>query len=55
MLRGGYTPPPMWSVADFRQELDAMLTELFDASVPFAQTPDPKPCAFCDFAPLCRR
>jgi RecB family exonuclease len=55
MLRGGYTPPPVESVAGFRQELDAMLTGLFDPAVPFAQTTDPKPCTFCDFAPICRR
>jgi RecB family exonuclease len=55
MLRGGYVPPEVDSGENFRQGLNTMLTELFDSSLPFAQTPDPKPCAWCDFAPICRR
>ncbi|MDR1671553.1 MAG: PD-(D/E)XK nuclease family protein [Alistipes sp.] len=55
MTRPGYTPPPVAHGAEFEEDLHATLSELFDPSVPFTQTPDPKPCAWCDFAPICRR
>jgi hypothetical protein len=55
MLRPGYTPPLVPRGPEFEEQLRATLTGLFDPSVPFTQTPDPKPCAWCDFAPICRR
>lgn len=40
---------------EFEAYLDGLLTEMFDASVPFRQCGDTRPCTFCDFAPVCRR
>lgn len=45
--------------APFREEFEAclgeLLSEMFDEAVPFRQCEDAKPCAYCDFAPVCRR
>jgi RecB family exonuclease len=40
---------------EFEETLRATLAELFDTSVPFTQTPDPKRCEWCDFRVICRR
>jgi RecB family exonuclease len=40
---------------EFESRLRGELSELFDPSVPFTQTPDPYPCAWCDFRTICQR
>jgi RecB family exonuclease len=55
MARPDYSPPPVPQGADFEDTLRATLATLFDPAVPFAQTPDPKPCEWCDFRTICRR
>lgn len=40
---------------DFRSELSALIHEIFDQNIPFAQTEDTKRCQYCDFAKICRR
>ena len=35
--------------------LEAMLTEMYDTSVPFRRTDDEKTCAYCDFRMICGR
>lgn len=39
----------------FPQRLAALLSEIFDPAVPFAQCEDDKPCQWCDFNSICRR
>lgn len=41
--------------AEFEERLSELLSMLFDPSVPFSQCEDTKPCAYCDFAPVCKR
>jgi hypothetical protein len=40
---------------EFENRLREELSELFDPSVPFTQTPDPYPCTWCDFRTICQR
>lgn len=40
---------------DFEEGLGRLLGELFDGGAPFVQCEDTKPCAYCDFAVICRR
>ncbi len=47
----GYRP----FMEEFESFLSGLLVEMFDAAVPFRQCEDTRPCAFCDFAPVCRR
>ena len=37
------------------QRLEALLTEMYDTSVPFRRTDDEKTCAYCDFRMICGR
>jgi RecB family exonuclease len=55
MSQPDYAPPPVRQGAEFEEELRANLSELFDTSVPFVQTPDVKKCEWCDFRTVCRR
>lgn len=40
---------------EFESRLSDALAGMFDPGVPFVQCPDPTPCAWCDFAAICRR
>ena len=40
---------------EFAEHLGNLVVEIFDSSVPFAQTDDIKKCRLCAFAGLCRR
>ncbi|MDR2911702.1 MAG: PD-(D/E)XK nuclease family protein [Alistipes sp.] len=40
---------------EFEEDLRTTLAELFDPQIPFTQTPDPKPCEWCDFRTICQR
>jgi len=42
-------------LATFRTLLEEKLTELFDLSKPFSQTPDPSHCTYCAYNTICRR
>jgi hypothetical protein len=55
MPKSDHVPPVVEPEPDFEDELRANLRELFDPAVPFTQTPDPKPCQWCDFRTICRR
>ncbi|MDR0907779.1 MAG: PD-(D/E)XK nuclease family protein [Rikenellaceae bacterium] len=50
---------PVTQYGDYSEEFETRLrdalSELFDPSVPFTQTPDPFPCKWCDFATVCQR
>ncbi|MBR5274854.1 MAG: PD-(D/E)XK nuclease family protein, partial [Bacteroidales bacterium] len=37
------------------QRLEALLTEMYDTSVPFRRTDEEKTCAYCDFRMICGR
>jgi CRISPR/Cas system-associated exonuclease Cas4 (RecB family) len=39
----------------YMEQLEAVLVELFNPSVPFEQRTEDKKCAYCDFAELCQR
>lgn len=39
----------------FRQGLKGILSEIFNAEIPFSQTTEMKRCRFCDYKALCRR
>ena len=39
---------------DFRQRLDALITEIFDPDVPFRQAEDAGACRFCKFKQICK-
>ena len=39
----------------FEELLRETLAELYDPSIPFRQTEDPKACQYCDFKLICRR
>ena len=41
--------------AEFRERLDACLSELFDPDLPFVQTEYEKTCTYCPFAKICGR
>jgi RecB family exonuclease len=55
MSRPDYSPPPVEQGEEFEENLHTTLAALFDSALPFAQTPDPKPCEWCDFRVICRR
>jgi hypothetical protein len=40
---------------EFKEYFDALLEEIFDAGVPFSQTPNAKNCEWCAFKSLCNR
>jgi hypothetical protein len=40
---------------EFRERLDACLSELFDPDLPFVQTEYEKTCTYCPFAKICAR
>lgn len=40
---------------EFKEQFDALLTEIFDPNVPFTQTQNPKSCQWCAFRALCER
>ncbi len=40
---------------EFESELDGVLNELFDATVPFTQVEDEDMCKYCDYKKICRR
>ena len=42
-------------VANIEAMLSAVITELFDPSVPFTQTEDDRKCGYCDFKLICGR
>ena len=41
--------------AEFRNNLDQLLTHIFSPEIPFTQTEETDKCAFCDFKGLCKR
>lgn len=41
--------------AEFEGRLGEAMREMFDPSVPFTQSADPYPCAWCDFRTICQR
>ncbi len=41
--------------SEFRKRLDALLSEIFDPSIPFIQAKDDKGCKFCNFKMICGR
>lgn len=47
----GYAP----YADEFEERLRGLLAELFDPERPFVQCEDATPCAYCDFAAICRR
>lgn len=40
---------------EFKEHFDALIEEIFDPSVPFSQTENPKSCQWCAFRDLCER
>lgn len=40
---------------EFEEHFDALLEEIFDPSVPFQQTKNPRSCQWCAFRELCQR
>ena len=48
-----------WDDANFMSTMETLLQsfvkELFDETIPFAQTPDDKKCRYCDFKEICGR
>jgi len=42
-------------LASFREELTAIISGIFDVSVPFSQTDDRETCALCTFSAICNR
>lgn len=48
-----------WDDANFMDTMETLLQsfvkELFDETIPFAQTPDNKKCRYCDFKEICGR
>ena len=40
---------------EFRERLDVLLEEIFNADIDFSQTEIEEKCSFCDFRKLCRR
>lgn len=40
---------------EFRPRLEQLVRDIFDAEIPFSQTPDVKDCTYCKFAALCGR
>lgn len=40
---------------DFRERLQTLLEEIFNADEPFTQTEDTKKCSYCDFKAICKR
>ncbi|MGM9674744.1 MAG: hypothetical protein ACI3X9_04670, partial [Bacteroidaceae bacterium] len=40
---------------EFSDGLKEVLTQLFDAEVPFTQAPTDAPCRYCSYCPLCGR
>ena len=41
--------------ADFKEEFDACLEEIFDIKIPFDQTLTGKPCEWCAFVSICKK
>jgi Fe-S-cluster formation regulator IscX/YfhJ len=40
---------------EFKEQLDALLEKIFNPSIPFTQTENPKNCEWCAFRDLCER
>lgn len=40
---------------EFKEQLDALLEKIFNPSIPFTQTENPKNCEWCAFRELCER
>ena len=47
--------PYSFYAEDFEEEVRAVLSEIYDPSVPFRQCSDPEVCTYCDFNGICKR
>ena len=42
-------------IEDFKSRVESLVGEILDARIPFAQTPYPNNCSYCDFKTICGR